>query len=112
MEELEKWKREGVKIEKSNAKPGAVKRLKWSHMEDRLKYDLLKDVDKLTMPVLLMAGELDTSTPNVHQKILYQAIPSKNKELHIIKEAPHTFVEPEHLKEIKEIFLGWIKSLD
>ena len=111
-EELEQWKREGVKIEESNSKPGVIKRIKWSHMEDRLNYDLLKDVDKLTMPVLLMVGELDGVAPLKHQKILYEALPTKQKELRIIKGSEHTFKEPEHLKEVKEVFTNWINSLD
>ena len=78
-------------------------------MEDRLKYDLLPNVDKLTMPILLIVGENDILTPPKHIKILYEAIQNPNKELHIIKNAPHTFRDPEHLKEIKEILLNWIK---
>lgn len=99
-------------IEESKSKPGVVKKIKWSHMEDRLKYDLLKDVDKLTMPILLIVGELDKITPLKHQKILYDAIPSDNKKLYVIKSAPHTFREQKHLEEIKQIFSSWIKSLE
>ncbi|MDP3784839.1 MAG: alpha/beta fold hydrolase [bacterium] len=53
----EEWKRIGWLEEKSVSLPGVIKRLKWSHMEDRLKYDLLPNVKKLTMPVLLVVGE-------------------------------------------------------
>ena len=109
-EELDEWKKTGWQIRMSNAKPGKEKRLKWSHMEDRLKYDLLAEVDKLTMPVLLIAGEKDTSTPVKHQQILFKALPGE-KELHIIKNAPHTFRQPEHLKELKNIFDNWLKKI-
>jgi len=34
------------------------------------------------------------------------------KELHVIKSAPHTFKDQEHLEEIKKIFLNWIKSIN
>jgi fermentation-respiration switch protein FrsA (DUF1100 family) len=80
-------------------------------MGDRLKYDLLPEAGKLTMPVLLIAGEKDNSTPPEHQKILYDKLPGK-KEFHIIKGAEHTFREKEHLEEIKQIFLKWIDNLD
>ena len=76
-------------------------------MEDRLKYDVLNNIDKLTMPVLLIVGDQDDSTPLEHQQILFDAI-SRKKELHLIKNAPHTFQEMEHLAEIKEIFRNWI----
>ena len=92
----------------SRSKPGIVKRLKWSHIADRLKYDLLLKVDKLTMPVLLIVGENDTRTPLDHQKILYNVLPGQ-KELHIIKGSPHTFRDPAHLQELKNILSQWIK---
>jgi len=107
--ELKKWRETGWQEGKSRARPGVIKRLPWSHMEDLMKYDLLLKVDKLTMSVLLIVGEQDESTPLDHQKILYQALPGP-KELHIIKDAPHTFRDPGHLEEIKKIFGNWLKN--
>lgn len=106
----EKWRETGWREEKSMSKPGVIKRLKWSHAEDRVKYDLLKKVNKLMMPVLLIVGENDTGTPPEHQKILYDTLPGE-KELHIIKGAPHTFRNPVHLAEIKQIFNRWLNEI-
>lgn len=108
--ELNEWKKTGWKVDESKSKPGVIKKLKWSHIKDRLKYDVLRDVAKLTMPVLLIVGDNDESTPVRHQRILFNAL-SGNKELHIIKGAPHTFRERRHLQEIKRILLQWIKLL-
>lgn len=80
-------------------------------MIDRLKYDLLPEVGNLRMPVFLIVGENDTSTPPEDQEILFEALPGK-KELHIIKGAPHTFRRPEHLAEIKQLFNRWIAKLE
>ena len=107
---LEEWKRTGWKEEARESHPGQVKRLPWSHMEDRMKHDLLPDVYKLTMPVLMIVGDQDKGTPPEHQQLLFEKLPGK-KELHVIRGGPHTFRDPEHLKEIKEIFDKWIKSL-
>ena len=82
-------------------------KLKWSHIEDRAKYNILPEADKLTMPVLMIVGELDDGSPLKHQQLLFDKLPGK-KELHIIKGAPHTFKDRKHLQEIKEIFLKWI----
>lgn len=108
-EEFEEWQKTGWLISESHAKPGITKRLKWSHMEDRLKYDLLPKASKLTMPVLLIVGERDHSTPPEHVRQLYEALPGP-KEFCIIKGARHTFREQKHLKEIKNIFLNWIEK--
>jgi pimeloyl-ACP methyl ester carboxylesterase len=106
----DEWKRTGWRVENSESKPGTVKRLKWSHMEDRLKYDLLPNADKLTMPVLFIVGSEDGGTPLEHQKILYEKVPGR-KEMHIIEGAEHTFKKERHLKEIGIIIDRWIKTL-
>jgi len=108
--EMIQWKRTGWLIKDSGSKSGVVKKLKWSHMEDRLKYNLLTKVDELKMPVLLIVGEKDNTTPFEHQKILFDKLPGK-KELHIINGAEHTFKEKKHLAEIKKIFLDWVGRL-
>jgi uncharacterized protein len=105
---LEEWKLTGWRVEDSNLSPDGKKRLKWSHMEDRMKYDLLPNAHNLTMPVLLVVGDRDEGTPPAHQKILFDALPGP-KEIHIIKGAGHTFREGHHLKEIRQIFDKWIK---
>ena len=107
---LSDWKESGWLIKESHSKPGMIKKLKWSFMEDCLKHDLLPMAGKLTMPVLIIVGSEDTSTPVNHQKILFNALPQL-KELHITEGAPHTFLDSKHLKEIYKIFNKWIKSL-
>ena len=108
--ELEAWEKSGWLISMSTSHPGLEKKLKWSHMADRLKYDLLDNIDRLKMPVLLVVGEVDTSTPVKHQEILYRALPGE-KEIHVIKNAPHTFRDSEHLEELKDIFDNWLKKI-
>jgi len=105
---LEAWKKAGIKTEKR--RNGDEKRLKWSHMEDRLKYDLLESVEKLTMPVLMAVGEKDTATPLQHQRILFDKLPGK-KELHVIKGAEHPFNELHEQQELKQLVKSWIASL-
>jgi pimeloyl-ACP methyl ester carboxylesterase len=102
-----KYRETGWDIKPSTSKPGVIKKLKWSHVEDRLKYDLLPEVKKLTMPVLLIVGEKDYVVPVDNQQILFQALPGP-KELHIIKSAPHTFKNSEHLAELRQIFDDWL----
>lgn len=110
-EEWRQWKETGWRVTPSESKPGAIKCLPWSHMEDRLRYDLLSEAHKLTMPVLLVVGEKDESYPPGHQRILYAALPGP-KELHIISGAPHTFREPAHLEDLKKIFNTWFTAVE
>ncbi len=71
--QLAEWESTGLRITPSESIPGLMKKLKWSHMVDRLKYDLLPNAKKLIMPILLIVGEKDESTPPVHQHILFGA---------------------------------------
>ena len=106
----QEWQRTGWQERGSATKPGLTKRLPWSHMEDRLKYDLLPLANRLTMPVFLLAGELDDRTPPAHQQILFAALPGP-KELHIIAGAPHTFGSARHLRDMKKRLRKWLRVL-
>lgn len=108
-EGLEHWQETGWDEQPRSTMPGLVKRLPWSHMEDRLRYDLLPHVSKLTMPVLLTVGELDTSTPADQVKLLYDALPGP-KTFHVIAGAPHTFRDAAHLAELKNTISQWVKA--
>ena len=110
-ENKEEWDRTGWKIQPSKSRPGVIKKLKWHHfLEDSFKYDVLPEASKLTMPALMIVGELDENTPPEHQKLLYDKLPGP-KEFHVIKNAPHTFRDPQQLSEIKKIMDAWIKRL-
>ncbi len=69
--QMKEWESSGYLVEQSKSKPGIIKRLKWDHMVDRLKYDLLINVSKLVMPVILIVGDEDKRTPAKHQEMLY-----------------------------------------
>ena len=110
-EKIDNWKKTGWYIVERESVPGEFKKLKWSHMEDRLKYDLLRKIDKLKMSVLLIVGDLDYSHFN-DQKILLHAIKTDKKELKIISGAPHTFKDEMHLQEFSKVLSEWVKKLN
>lgn len=110
-EKIKDWEKSGWYIRESKSMPWLIKKLKWFHMEDRLKYDLLKEADKLTMPVLLIVWEKDEVTPLVHQKLLFDKLPWK-KELCVIKDAEHSFIKKKEFIEIYNIFDKWIKNIN
>ncbi|MEO8638062.1 MAG: alpha/beta fold hydrolase [Candidatus Taylorbacteria bacterium] len=60
---LDDWKKTGVRISKRDV-PGSTEmrefRVPFSHAVDGRQFDALKDVKKITVPVILIAGELDT----------------------------------------------------
>lgn len=106
-EQMKQWEETGFEEEESSSIPGLIKRTPWSHMVDRLKYDILPDAGKLKMPTLLIVGDQDELLPA--NKILFEKLPGE-KEFHIIKGAPHTFRTPEELQEVLEIMERWISK--
>jgi len=108
--EIENWRKTGWFIYTGYVS-GNVKKLKWAFMEDCLKYDLLPEATKLTMPVLMIAGESDINRcPLKHQEMLFKALVGR-KELRVIKNGPHTFKEPKHLQEISSLISKWLQSV-
>lgn len=110
-EVLKKWEETGWTERVSKSRPGVVKKLPWSHMQNRLKYDLLDKVQNLTVPVLMMVGSVDDLTKPEHQQILFESLPGK-KELHIIDGSPYTFREDKHIQETCGLMNAWIAQLE
>lgn len=110
-EEYEEWKRSGVRVTESKSSPGVIKRLKWSHMEERMDHDILPDAGKITQPILLMVGEHDDSTPQEHQEMIRDAVASKDIEFHVIEGEEHTFRNSKALKEISSILQSWAERV-
>lgn len=108
--EFKIWKETGYLIKTSRSKPGVIKKLSWNFVVDSLNHDLFSKIQNLTMPVLLIVGDSDTSTPMKDTKLFFEALIGP-KELHIIKGAPHTFEDKTHLEEIKNIFLDWLRII-
>jgi len=106
---LERWEAAGIRETKGIADPALIKRLKWQYIPDSIKYDVRPKAHTLSIPILMIVGEKDESTPLEHCQILYDLLPGP-KELHVIKDAPHTFKDPKHLAEIKGIMDKWIKK--
>ncbi len=111
------WQEKGYTITKSRSKPGVVKKIGWDVNESLKDFDLLPMASKLTMPVLFMVGEFDQPCPYENQKLLFDAIPSKNKKFVTIKRAEHSFRNSEtgqygkELEEVKSAMSGWIKEV-
>ncbi|MBI2024449.1 alpha/beta hydrolase [Candidatus Giovannonibacteria bacterium] len=105
------WERTGWREEESVSLPGVIKRLPWSHVVDRLKYDLIPLAGKLTMPVLIIVGDKDTTTPLAHQKILFKALPGE-KEIAVIKGATHSFRKEIDISQLKNAISDWLRKLD
>lgn len=110
-EEAAKWERTGWQISESKSRPGVMKRLPWSHMLDRLKYDLLPRADQLTMPTHIIVGERDESCPVEHQRLLLDRIPSKVKRFTILSGTDHNYRTPDRTGELKSAIISWLQTL-
>lgn len=111
-EEMRNWEKTGWKLKISTSKPGVEMRLPWSYVQEKMHHDLKPNAKNLTMPILFVVGENDAPCRPDIQKDFYNLLPiGTEKEFHIIKGAPHTFREKEHLEQLKNIFDSWLKKL-
>ena len=108
-DDLVAWRQTGWQEVPSVDRPGIIKRLPWSHMEDRLRYDLIPDCSKLTMPILFIVGEQDRVTTPEDIRQFFNLL-SDRAVFRIIERAPHTFRAPEHVKQLKDFLTDWIRS--
>jgi len=77
--------------------------------KDILNYNLFPEVSKVNIPIIMIVGEKDINTPLEDQMKVYNAV-SGDKEIHVIKEATHTFREANHLAEIASLLKNWIDN--
>ncbi len=111
-EELKEWKEKGV-IETIAKDTGIVKRKHWFQMEERLNHNLIPKASKLTMPILLVVGEKDTSCPVEYMRILANALPIETKKkIAMIKNAPHSFYEKQEQEDCKNTIKYWLKNYE
>ena len=108
--ELDSWQKTGWYERPSLSRPGLIMRLKWTNIDDGLQYDLIPKLSNIRVPVIMIVGDQDDSTPFKTQKVLYDQLKCQ-KEIHVVKNAPHTFRNEEHLNELKEILSQWIINL-
>lgn len=109
-ETRQNWKKTGYDEKIYDKAKGVKKMLPWSHMEDRLKYNLITGAKSLIMPVIILVGDRDETCPLAHQKKLLDVIPG-SKTLEIIPGGYHGSREPTHLESLKEKLADWIKKI-
>lgn len=78
-------------------------------MLDLMRFDLTQSADKLTMPVLIIAGEEDLLAPPNHQQKLSEAI-NGNVELAVIEQGDHFFKQGGHLEALIEKVDNWLAT--
>lgn len=105
--EIDEWALGGVLFGPSNLNIGRpVNRV---FAEDSKRYDLIKEADRLKMPVILIASEHDRIVNNEHQRKLYEILPGE-KEFHVIKGAEHVFSRESEFSQIRSAVEGFIKN--
>lgn len=92
-DKINKWKIDGFKTSSRDVPNSNEKRefsVPYSDMEDSKKYDLLEDVKKLKIPLVLVAGELDDVIPPSDVRLIYDNA-NEPKNLVILKNINHDY---------------------
>ena len=85
--------------------------LGYCFFEDLLKNhaDQYLDAEKISVPTLIIHGDVDKTVPLAHSKALYKTL-NCEKRLEIIDGAWHRFKEPEHFDKVLQLSADWFKE--
>lgn len=103
------WKNKGFQEIESWDGSGKRGRRPFSWLTGMAGYDAYENIEKLTMPVLMVVGSNDIPTPPDHQLMFYNLLPEP-KEMHIIPGSDHSFSEAPHREKMAEILGKWIEK--
>lgn len=107
-EQKKRWKETGY-LEVENTRTKQIMKLNYTLLEDieknKERFDILKSISKLKMPILIIHGKEDLAVKSVSADELYANSDKENTELYIIENTGHTFgtVQP---------FAGTTKAFD
>jgi dipeptidyl aminopeptidase/acylaminoacyl peptidase len=100
-------KEKGYFEAKSNVWKSDLKVGKQFH-EDAMKYDTISAAKKIKIPTLIIHGDKDESVPLEQSKLLFKIL-NCEKDLKIIKNAPHTYRKDPYLAEVSKETVNWFK---
>lgn len=108
--EVEEWERTGwLKVVNTYGRL-RVRNQPWSHMQERLKHDLMPNAKNLTMPLYTYVGTQDMATPAAHVQIFYDAIPKGNKTIVVADGASHSYESELELVHLRASLDKWLKD--
>ncbi len=112
---LKEWKETGILERKSRTQKGMIRRLPYAYLEESLNHDLRKNASKVTMPILLIAGEHDSFVYPEHVQKLFEQIKSPQKSFVVLKGRGHDFRKEEKQKKedrerLTKVVQSWIEE--
>ncbi len=111
LNDLEVWKTQGYKVFSSTSKRREFK-VGYHFIEDRLNYDdnfMVELVKGISIPTRVIQSENDESVSLESGKHLFETLTCE-KDMHIIKDAPHTWRDPVQLEEVASLVTGWFEK--
>jgi len=104
-----RWEREGF-ITMTDVFNNIVRTPYKSTAKDLKQHNLLKVAKNLTMPVLLMNGDYDSTTPHSDVEELFKKIPVGNKTFVTIPYADHFLLEPGDMELVCSTMQNWLEE--
>ena len=108
---LKKWQEEKYIFRQRPDNPSKKGFISYDHMIDAQKYQLEKETHNITAPTLIITGDSDISSTIEINQTLFDSLSSK-KELHIIKNAKHTYKTDENKKALTLLIDNWLKKIN
>ncbi len=108
---LEEWEKNGFVLETRNV-PNSDERkefkIPFSHVEDRNLYDVFKDVQKVHVPVLFVAGECDDVISLQDVKDIFE-VANEPKEFILVPTVCHDYrLDEEQIQKVNKEIIAWL----
>lgn len=81
----------------------------WSYDDSRA--DAVVGAGRISVPLLVVENSADDAAPASHPKLVYDAAPQTDREMHVIEGATHYYKgQPEHLAEALRLTTEWMRG--
>lgn len=110
IEFLKNWQKQGYILEESKSKPGVIKRINWSFVDNADQYDLREIATDIHCPALFITGSEDNLTPGKHQQMMIDKM-NTQVDLKVIFDMKHNPRSKEHIDEIVQTIEKWLSQV-
>lgn len=107
LNEIKKWKKDGFRLKPG--KDGKEYKVSYNFVESLKNMDLFDEVNKIKIPVLLIANEKDKTTNLNDLKELYRKLNIKSK-FTVIENAPHLIKDETQLKALENAIFDFFRD--
>ncbi len=105
----QQWKRDGKIYRENKNHPELNGWLSFNVVKDMLRYDLVREADRIRAKTLLITGDKDISSTIYNNSKLFEALKCQ-KQFKILSDCEHLFTKPQNAQDLYQTVFEWVKE--